>query len=76
MAKSIALKRAYLLTAFIAMTFSQIGCDTQLTESTGSDPQPWPEQPTPWHQNQAQQQDQPAPQANSTLVANLSLIHI
>ena len=70
MAKSIALKRAYLLTAFIAMTFSQIGCDTQLTDSTGNNSQPWPEQPTPWHQNQAQQQDQPAPQANSTFVAN------
>jgi len=49
MAKSIALKRAYLLTAFIAMTFSQIGCDTQLTDSTGNNSQPWPEQPTPWH---------------------------
>ena len=73
MAKSIALKRTYLLPAFVAvaMTISQIGCDTQLTESTGSDPQPWPEQPTPsQYQNQTQQHGQPAPQANPTFVAN------
>ena len=73
MAQSTALKFTYLLTAFVAvaMTFSQVGCDTQLTDSTGSESQPWPEQPTPWqYQNQAQQQSQPAPQANPAPVAN------
>ncbi len=73
MAKSIAFKCTYLLTAFVAvaMTFSQVGCDTQLTDSTGNNSQPWPEQPTPWqYQNQPQQQGQPAPQTNPAPAAN------
>ena len=74
MAQSITLKSTGLLLALVATTtiMPQVGCDTpELTDSTSSNSQPWPEQPTPWqHQDQAQQHSQPTPQTNPAPVAN------
>lgn len=64
-----------LLLAFVAATItsSQIGCDSnQLTSSTGTDSQPWPQQPTPWqYQDPANQPgNSTAPQVTPAPVTN------